>query len=70
VLQELRRAQPNISLGWIAEQMPIQYEAERERYLDSAAPVWTNAAQLGLPVWQIFLFRTAGELNAGFKTTR
>jgi hypothetical protein len=34
VLQELRRAQPNISLGWIAEQMPIQHEAERERYLE------------------------------------
>jgi hypothetical protein len=37
---------------------------------DSAAPVWTNAAQFGLPVWQIFLIRTAGELNADFKTTR
>ncbi len=33
-LQELRRAQPNISLGWIAKQMPIQHEAERERYLE------------------------------------
>jgi TolB-like protein len=33
-LQELRRAQPNISLGWIAKQMPIQHEAEREQYLD------------------------------------
>ncbi len=33
-LQELLRAQPNISLGWIAEQMPIQHEAEREHYLE------------------------------------
>jgi hypothetical protein len=33
-LQELRRAQPNISLGWIARQMPIQHESEREHYLD------------------------------------
>ena len=33
-LQELRRAQPNISLGWVAEQMPIQHEAERKHYLD------------------------------------
>ena len=33
-LQELRRAQPNISLGWIAEQMSIQHEAEREPYLE------------------------------------
>jgi TolB-like protein/Tfp pilus assembly protein PilF len=33
-LQELRRAQPNISLHWIAKQMPIQHEAEREHYLD------------------------------------
>jgi hypothetical protein len=33
-LQELRRAQPNISLGWIASQMPIKLEADRERYLE------------------------------------
>jgi TolB-like protein len=33
-LQELRRAQPNISLGWIASQMPIQHDAEREHYLE------------------------------------
>jgi tetratricopeptide (TPR) repeat protein len=34
-LRELRRAQPNISLSWIAQQMPIKYEAEREHYLDA-----------------------------------
>jgi TolB-like protein len=33
-LQELRRAQPNISLSWIASQMPIQHDAEREHYLE------------------------------------
>src|SRR5262249_23032899 len=33
-LQELRRAQPNISLAWIAEQMPIKHAAEREHYLE------------------------------------
>jgi TolB-like protein len=33
-LQELRRAQPNISLAWIAENMPIRHEAEREHYLE------------------------------------
>ena len=33
-LQELRRAQPGISLAWIAEQMPIKLDAEREHYLD------------------------------------
>ncbi len=33
-LQELRRAQPNISLAWIARQMPIEHEAEREHYLE------------------------------------
>jgi tetratricopeptide (TPR) repeat protein len=32
-LQELRRAQPNISLAWIANQMPIMREADREHYL-------------------------------------
>jgi TolB-like protein len=33
-LGELRRAQPNISLAWIAEHMPIRDEAEREHYLE------------------------------------
>jgi hypothetical protein len=33
-LQELRRAQPNISLAWIANQMPIKQDAEREHYLE------------------------------------
>ena len=33
-LQELRRAQPNISLGWIAKEMPIRHGAEREHYLE------------------------------------
>jgi TolB-like protein/class 3 adenylate cyclase len=33
-LQELRRAQPNISLAWIATQMPIKHDAEREHYLE------------------------------------
>jgi len=34
-LQELRRAQPNISLAWIAANMPIRHEAEREHYLQA-----------------------------------
>jgi len=34
-LHELRRAQPNISLAWIASQMPIQHDAEREHYLEA-----------------------------------
>ncbi len=33
-LRELRRAQPNISLAWIAGQMPIKLEADREHYLE------------------------------------
>jgi hypothetical protein len=33
-LHELRRAQPNISLAWIAKQMPTKQEAEREHYLE------------------------------------
>jgi len=33
-LRELRRAQPNISLAWIARQMPIKLDAEREHYLE------------------------------------
>ncbi len=33
-LQELRRAQPNISLAWIAKQMPIKLDSDREHYLE------------------------------------
>jgi TolB-like protein len=33
-LQELRRVQPNISLAWIAKEMPIKQDAEREHYLE------------------------------------
>jgi TolB-like protein/Tfp pilus assembly protein PilF len=33
-LQELCRAQPNISLAWIANQMPIKLDADREHYLE------------------------------------
>jgi len=32
-LLELRRAQPNISLAWIASEMPFKCEVEREHYL-------------------------------------
>ena len=34
-LQELRRAQPNISLAWIASHMPIKLDADREHYLEA-----------------------------------
>ena len=34
-LQELRRAQPNVSVAWIAANVPIRHEAEREHYLDA-----------------------------------
>jgi TolB-like protein/cytochrome c-type biogenesis protein CcmH/NrfG len=34
-LQELRRVQPNISLAWIASEMPIKQDAEREHYLEA-----------------------------------
>jgi TolB-like protein len=33
-LQELRRAQPGISLAWIAAQMPIKHDADRLHYLE------------------------------------
>jgi tetratricopeptide (TPR) repeat protein len=33
-LHELRRVQPNISLAWIAHQMPIKRDADREHYLE------------------------------------
>jgi hypothetical protein len=34
-LQELRRAQPNISLAWIESEMPIGSDAERAHYVDA-----------------------------------
>jgi hypothetical protein len=34
-LQELRRAQPGISLAWIADRMPIKADAERAHYLEA-----------------------------------
>jgi tetratricopeptide (TPR) repeat protein len=34
-LHELHRAQPNISLAWIANQMPIKEDADREHYLEA-----------------------------------
>ena len=33
-LQELRRAQPNITLAWIATQMPIKHDVDRYHYLE------------------------------------
>ena len=32
---ELRRVQPNISLAWIAKEMPIRQDAEREHYVEA-----------------------------------
>jgi TolB-like protein/Tfp pilus assembly protein PilF len=33
-LRELRRVQPNISLTWLANQMPFEHAAEREHYIE------------------------------------
>jgi tetratricopeptide (TPR) repeat protein len=33
-LQELRRAQPNISLEWVAKQIPIKHDTGREHYME------------------------------------
>jgi hypothetical protein len=33
-LHELRRAQPNISLAWIRDHVPIQHAADLEHYLE------------------------------------
>jgi hypothetical protein len=33
-VQELRRAQPNISLAWIAKEMPIKEQDQLEHYLE------------------------------------
>ena len=34
-LKELRRAQPNISLTWIADQLPWKLDSDREHYLEA-----------------------------------
>jgi TolB-like protein/cytochrome c-type biogenesis protein CcmH/NrfG len=41
-LQELRRTQPNISLAWIAANMPFRHAAEREHYLDGLRKAGLN----------------------------
>ena len=33
-LEELRRAQPNISSEWISKQMPFRRDADRQHYLE------------------------------------
>jgi hypothetical protein len=33
-LQELRRAQPNISLSWLADRLPVKNAADLEHYLE------------------------------------
>jgi TolB-like protein len=33
-LQELRRAQPNVSLAWIANHVPLKLDSDREHYLE------------------------------------
>jgi tetratricopeptide (TPR) repeat protein len=33
-LKELRRIQPNISLAWIANQLPWKHDSDREHYLE------------------------------------
>lgn len=33
-LQELRRAQPNISLAWLASEMPFEHDADRDHYIE------------------------------------
>ncbi|WP_407176262.1 winged helix-turn-helix domain-containing tetratricopeptide repeat protein [Bradyrhizobium sp. STM 3562] len=33
-LQELRRSQPNISLAWIANELPWKFDADRQHYLE------------------------------------
>jgi hypothetical protein len=33
-LQELRRAQPNISLAWVESHVPIQHADDLEHYLE------------------------------------
>jgi TolB-like protein/cytochrome c-type biogenesis protein CcmH/NrfG len=33
-LNELRRAQPNVSLNWLRNQLPIKHDADREHYLE------------------------------------
>ncbi len=33
-LEDLRRAQPNISIEWIAKEMPFQHDIDRQHYLE------------------------------------
>ena len=33
-LKELKRVQPEVSLEWIAKEMPFKHEAERQAYIE------------------------------------
>ena len=33
-LEDLRRVQPNISIEWIAREMPFQHDIDRQHYLE------------------------------------
>jgi hypothetical protein len=33
-LQELRRVQPNVTLAWIANELPMKQASDREHYLE------------------------------------
>ena len=51
-LAELRRAQPNISLAWLASQMPFKLETDREHYwrrFEGGAGVRVRAELTDLP---------------------
>ena len=43
-LQELRRAQPGISLAWLSEQMPIKESAQIEHYW-RIPPCWPGLTE-------------------------
>jgi hypothetical protein len=48
-LQELRRAQPNISVAWIAAEMPMWLDAEREHYLEAFRRAGLDQFRPGTP---------------------
>jgi hypothetical protein len=41
-LQELKRVQPNISLAWLARELPLPDEAERQLFLEAVRRAGLN----------------------------
>jgi tetratricopeptide (TPR) repeat protein len=57
---ELRRTQPNISLAWIATQLPWKLDADREHYLEGFRRAGIGIERYARPVPDLLLLLPEG----------